>query len=66
MGDGKASRIIRLCMKQQITAGFDAKVKNGGNKPFAGRVVSDLYPVYTFKVNYPMKIMIPRLSAIRG
>ena len=30
------------------TAGFDAKVKNGGNKPFAGRVVSDLHLVYTF------------------
>lgn len=29
-------------------AGFDAKVKNGGNKPFAGRVVSDLHLVYTF------------------
>jgi hypothetical protein len=35
-------------MKQQITAGFDAKVKNGGNKPFASRVVSDLHLAYTF------------------
>ena len=24
------------------------EAKNGGNKPFMGRVVSDLHPVFTF------------------
>ena len=35
------------------TAGFNSKAKNGGNKPFAGRVVSDLQPVYTFYGELP-------------
>ena len=26
---------------------FNAKAKNGGNKPFMGRIVSDLHLVYT-------------------
>ena len=30
------------------TAGFNAKAKNGGNKPFVCRIVSDLHLVYTF------------------
>ena len=30
------------------TAGFNAKAKNGGNKPFMGRIVSDLHLAYTF------------------
>ena len=29
-------------------AGFNAYAKNGGNKPFIGRVVSDIHLVYTF------------------
>ena len=33
---------------EDIMAGFNAYAKNGGNKPFMGRVVSDLHPVYTF------------------
>ena len=28
--------------------GFNAKARNGGNKPFMGRMVSDLQLVYTF------------------
>ena len=39
-------------------AGFNAKVKNGGNEPFVGRVVSDLHPprLHLLKVDYPMMI----------
>ena len=29
-------------------AGFNAKATNGGNKPFAGRRISDLHLIYTF------------------
>ena len=33
-------------------AGFNAKAKNGGNKPFVGRAASDLH---LLKVDYPIK-----------
>ncbi len=35
-------------VRENITAGFNAIAKNGGNKLFMGRIVSDLHPVYTF------------------
>ena len=48
------------------TAGFNAKAKNGGNKPFVGRTVSDLHPVYTFLRWIARLRKLPRLSAMRG
>ena len=45
-GLNKSKHGIRL--DAYITAGFNAYAKNGGNKPFMGRVVSDLHLVYTF------------------